>query len=675
MKVQLSLLTLFVILIQSVSYGTYEPLHCQGKRPELFNDEYFELARKIADENYGKGLGYSNAARSFAWSSSYLLKNLLFSGDVIFGDIISTTLQNEVDEIDKFKKLNSSPKIFLIRSSVANAFATESGAIFVTTALVANMENYYQLVYVLCHEIAHLERDHVFDLFASNIPLERQLKKNAYYGNYWGIEMAVMKFYAQSRENELEADLDGFQYYSALMYSQEEAVNSLQNLEKSQHDEFFNLRSDTFELARVFLPQFDSVCYKRKKHKSSSSNSAKKYLGSTHPDIEERIKVLKKNITSEANISESKNVDFFPEMKRIAMNETIFQHYLEHDYFKVIAAFYTEDDAQLNEEFLNSLYVRSLYMILKLRLQKIKLTTQQDYLDAQDLDLEYENAELDICDEILNPKEQTSAVMPFVEYFNRISLFDLWFLTSSALVNTIDSCNSCYKPYLQSCLELKDSCENTVDDKAWKNLPIDSTKLRDLETILKNKAADTTVFPITKHTLISPYSAEADSWFKQAGFNIEEKELVQLEAIKNAQEQSGNQSIIHSAMDVESTNDLNDYLEITRLVEYRMQLYFLDNLYVSLPGAEEWKNTSIHVSRIEYFHHLKRFSPIAIFVWYFVVVYYMIPNFQKTISHYELDINLQNGNIENLYFRKYKCHKDSNQRLIKIINEYYGIST
>jgi beta-barrel assembly-enhancing protease len=91
---------------------------------------------------------------------------MLRSGYVLFNDPLSEYVSAVADNLLKEdanlrKKLN----FYVLRSSDVNAFATDQGAVLVTTGLLSQIENEAQLAFVLAHEITHFQRKHTLNLF------------------------------------------------------------------------------------------------------------------------------------------------------------------------------------------------------------------------------------------------------------------------------------------------------------------------------------------------------------------------------------------------------------------------------------------------------------------------------------------------------------------------------
>ena len=61
--------------------------------------------------------------------------------------------------------------IYLQDSQEANAFATLGGNIIVTSALLENIKNEEELIFILGHERAHIENRDVIQSFAQSMPI------------------------------------------------------------------------------------------------------------------------------------------------------------------------------------------------------------------------------------------------------------------------------------------------------------------------------------------------------------------------------------------------------------------------------------------------------------------------------------------------------------------------
>lgn len=120
----------------------------------------------------------------------------------------------------------------VVEDDQVNAFATMGGYVYVTTGLLRAAENEGQLAGVLGHEIGHIVERHVVDqmeeraiqqgiLTAAGLESEEIVAL--------GVEIAINR--SNSRSDELEADVRGFENIVRAGYAPIALVNFLENLE------------------------------------------------------------------------------------------------------------------------------------------------------------------------------------------------------------------------------------------------------------------------------------------------------------------------------------------------------------------------------------------------------------------------------------------------------------
>src|SRR5262249_36949509 len=150
-------------------------------------------------------------------------------------------------------------KFRAVRDPQPNAFALPNGSIYVTTGLLALMDNESQLAAVLAHELTHVMRRHTYLQNCSNRKKFLTMNIMAAVGAYAPggaagavitIVTAVAPFiviatmFGYSRELEREADLKGIDMMISAEYSPEEMVEALQllsnDIEGEQIKLFYN---------------------------------------------------------------------------------------------------------------------------------------------------------------------------------------------------------------------------------------------------------------------------------------------------------------------------------------------------------------------------------------------------------------------------------------------------
>ncbi|MBX7225041.1 MAG: M48 family metallopeptidase [Chitinophagales bacterium] len=215
------------------------------------------------------------------------------------------------NEPDVRKEVN----VFVTRYDIPNAATFVDGTIVFNLPLLKLLENEAQIAFVLCHEIAHYKLKHSLKQFEYSLSLngkDDKLNIEEDFENY-------LKALSYSREQELEADREGFKLFKELGYNQTAALqvmNILDSIENGINREFVDL-SELFNAdSAVFYKEKSTVLKTREpevkttvkavrneeKETSSietfeeaevdSSKIASEDVLSTHPDIKVRIDSL-----------------------------------------------------------------------------------------------------------------------------------------------------------------------------------------------------------------------------------------------------------------------------------------------------------------------------------------------------------------------------------------------
>lgn len=111
-------------------------------------------------------------------------------------------------------------RFHLLRQPFVNAYATANGRIYINLGMLVKLSNPTQLAYVLAHEIAHVEKRHVYETVETN----KSNKSAAHIADLFlfGTNLAYIPFMAStqghSRSSELEADHIAYKKLSARGY-------------------------------------------------------------------------------------------------------------------------------------------------------------------------------------------------------------------------------------------------------------------------------------------------------------------------------------------------------------------------------------------------------------------------------------------------------------------------
>lgn len=213
------LLTCFLLDAQN---SKYDRLSNQGDLPEdytISSKEKYDLsiAKNIGDEDSRKE---KSDRKKFYLESTYAIDDLLRSGYVLYNDPISEYVNDVMNEIvNSNPKLKSkNPRAYIFRSTAVNAFATDQGIIFISIGLLSQLENEAQLALILSHELVHVQEGHGLDDFLESTKVDESLKKRGRMRSQQ-IDMANLEKNRYSREQELEADDKGLDYFLNTDYS------------------------------------------------------------------------------------------------------------------------------------------------------------------------------------------------------------------------------------------------------------------------------------------------------------------------------------------------------------------------------------------------------------------------------------------------------------------------
>ncbi len=225
-KLLLLLLTNCCILAaswsQQIDFENFTTLKSVGKIPEDFttlaSTKFKQDAAEIASEN-----GREKADKEiFLLESNFLINEMLHSGRVIFGDPVTTYLNNIKAEILKANpELDDDIRIYTLLSNDVNAFTADNGIVLVTTGLVAQAQNEAEIAFILCHEFSHFYKKHAIDNYVENRKIERGIGVYSSLDND-AVDLEKFKY---SKDLETEADVVGLSYYKKTKYSLNAAEN------------------------------------------------------------------------------------------------------------------------------------------------------------------------------------------------------------------------------------------------------------------------------------------------------------------------------------------------------------------------------------------------------------------------------------------------------------------
>lgn len=280
----------------SITFENYQSLKSKGTVPEDFllsvSERY--LAKNAAIEE-GVDKKTAKSIDQFNLQSSFSLKQLLWSGNVIFGDEVSQYLNEIASELLKDnEELRGKVRFYVVKSPVPNAFANPDGAIFINLGLIARAENEAQLAYILAHEITHYVKKHSINQFLFKKEVDSKKNKKAFRFDNKSDELYAKRL-AQSnysKEHEVEADKYGWEVFKNTEYDLLAAAKTFDMLQNTRQP-YDTLVFESKFLNNSYIELPDSTYYMDTVHiverEKLDSAEMEAFLAlSTHPSAAER---------------------------------------------------------------------------------------------------------------------------------------------------------------------------------------------------------------------------------------------------------------------------------------------------------------------------------------------------------------------------------------------------
>jgi Zn-dependent protease with chaperone function len=394
----------------AINFEEYQPLQSKGSVvPQDFllsvSERYVaknETKEKTTDRKTAKNID------NFNIQSSFSLKQLLWSGNVLFGDEVSEYLNEIASQLLKDDdELRSKVRFYVVKSSVPNAFANPDGAIFINLGLIARAENEAQLAYILAHEITHYVKQHSINQFLFKQKTNSKKSKKTFRFDNKSDELYAKRL-AQSnysKEHEIEADMYGWDIFKNTEYDLLAAVNTFNMLQNTRQP-FDTLVFESKFLNNSYIQLPDSTYYMDTVHiverEELDSAELEELLAlSTHPSAAERQELAMKRMNESGATNAGKEYviskEKFELVQKIARFE-LCQLYLSDA--KYIDALY--HTLLLQEQYGDSKYVqmsltKALYGIAKYDNAKARIYLDQLYsrMDWKDRNWYFALEELD----------------------------------------------------------------------------------------------------------------------------------------------------------------------------------------------------------------------------------------------------------------------------------------
>ena len=381
-------LLIFSLTLIAANSQLRQPVYNFQKDDTILRKTYYEQALQNKNSLIGSlGTQYKKDYQEIYEARFKIVAELLQGSRSVTDPVAHNYLQSILKKIVDVNPELKGKEVRLIfsRDWWPNAYSIGEGTLVVNAGLMVYLDNESELVFVLCHELAHNYLDHSNKAIKKNVEtvnseeFKNEIKRlsKQQYGAGKQIDDMIKKFAFGSqqhkRDNEAEADRQAFRFMKNTGYDCGGIKTCLKLLDRIDDSLFhkpidleqtFNFSSYPFKKKWV---QKESTIFGAMTDDGSPLTQKEKDSLKTHPDCGIRISLLEDSIQK---VIPGKN---------FIVNESLFQQ-LKKD-------FYIEFTEQ---QFKNNNISRNLYYSLQM-LQNNENFPYAVYAIARDLNLIYEN--------------------------------------------------------------------------------------------------------------------------------------------------------------------------------------------------------------------------------------------------------------------------------------------
>lgn len=338
---------------------------------------------------------------SLKLSNKKIVKNFLSERRKIFDEMIKQNIlfideeseryiQNLLNEIIIKNNLDvPSTKVFLSRETQPNAISLGSGIFIVNISMFCKINSDDEITFILSHELAHQILKHLEKSLVRNdnlqnselykVNLKTAKKKSQTVGI--GAILEFLQHYQyddkkNSRSQEIQADSLGFSYFKTLARDQSNAIESVKKLDSINPIELIKLEEDYYrkffstpnqKFNEDWLELYGNGDYNYSKSKQNALGFDADSLR-THPEIIERIRLLKDKSDISLQKKTSQENKHFLNLKNKMIKETLYAHYVLKEYGRGLYFTLQMEQKYPNDEFviiMRGLFLEKLYQARK----------------------------------------------------------------------------------------------------------------------------------------------------------------------------------------------------------------------------------------------------------------------------------------------------------------------
>jgi len=271
------------------------------------------------------------------------LRLMVAKNEFIRDTSLQQFVQATVQKLVAANHLKFPPKLILIQNSATvNALSAADGTLIIYVGLLSKIDNESQLAFVLAHEMAHFELQHVRQRITESIEDELMKKEVQNLKDLAGnddssetMENLKKIWYYQgvnSRARERKADSLAFEMMDNAGFALSEAISILTILDQSKLP-----KTDLDFMMQLDLPHYPLKDEWLRKRPSIFSRSAESVFFEkdsivSHPDLELRMKMLARKIVSLSGELNYQSKNFLKEMVLSAWFQSIESTFVKEDF-------------------------------------------------------------------------------------------------------------------------------------------------------------------------------------------------------------------------------------------------------------------------------------------------------------------------------------------------------
>lgn len=335
--------------ISDVDFNTFTQLKSYGKVPM----DFINLKESFEYSKNSKGKS-KKLEKRFLDYSKIQISYMLESGNVTFGNAVSKYCNQVLNSLIINDTYRKKVRVYVIKSNLPNAFASDLGLIFITTGLISKLDNEAQLAFVLSHELSHFIKSHSVENYKEIFKVDKEEKD-------LDNKLKILSNY--SKKNELEADSLGASIYLKSKYAPNEIIKALDVL-RTSHLHFSNRKFDNnyFNQGNFYIPKKRLEVNKVDIKDSYPKENFDPY--STHPDIDKRKNEIintYKNILKDGLKFQILNQEQFIKIRNICRFQNVYENLTNKNYEEAFYDIYNlEKDLKIDSKSLNLSLCKSL---------------------------------------------------------------------------------------------------------------------------------------------------------------------------------------------------------------------------------------------------------------------------------------------------------------------------